>query len=676
MKLTLIATLGVLSGSASGLVHREYIARDHELFVVGAPKPTANSSCRYNASRFTGVGWIETDTRKMVSLISPEHVLFSKHFAPAIGQKVQFLNQRGEVKSFAITAIEDVPAAATLSSDLIIATLDSAVQPADGIDILTYFSPADSVSLNGKNLTIVAQHGRIGSSKISNVSPISIAQIGSIQALTFNFYKSGEPNDCRLDFGDSGGPSFIDEQDRLALVGIHCAVVQDVERSFYQSIDSFVPAYVPGINSILSRSAYRMRPYTATSTQLTASMTPLKVRNDSSKAILAELQIQNNGVMDAGNIELRLVFESGKTPTQIMGNGWLVVQLSENIFSLRREALAKTTSETLQLLWDASSHIEQLQLEMTLESDATSPLLSALNVGPWLPSPVAAALKIGAPLLKLAEAATSDPSLLDDDNDGLSNFVESVFTWTDPATPSFGSDDLSNAVVKFSQAKGSYFGSVFDRWGTPRMSAIFILTAGGAFNFKIHQIDGDRILRGMLDQQGSYAQAIKNMPGLLHGDFSLEALSSNHYALRGKMLTDSGDMLYLELLPAIFSKATPCPYAGSLAISIVGDQNDEKSRTRIESKLHINNLGQFICQSILPTGIRASYSSVIVERHLLPLNLRGVQAKTKTITGLQGTIGIITDAKTPFASGKLRLCQLTQKPKQPMEKTEQLCSVQ
>lgn len=670
----LYAILGLLCGQAFGLVHREYKQSDHELFAIGAPKPTANHSCPYQVSRFTGIGWIENDKRKMLSLISPEHVLFSKHFAPLVGQKVQFLNREGEVKTYTLSAIETVQAEAPNSSDLIVGQLDRSVQSEDGIEILSYYNPKSSLSLNGKNLIVVAQGGRIGSSAISNICPLNIQQIGTIQALMFNFYGSGRPSDCYLDFGDSGGPSFIEEQGKIALIGIHCAVVQDAERTFVQSIDSYVPAYESGINSILARSAYRLRPHSAVGTQLTASITPLKNALES-RSTIAELQISNSGTIEAGNLEIKLVFESGKTPAQINGDAWQIRQISENVFCVRRNALAGSSSTKLQLMWDSCDSFEQLQLDLMVESDSSRPMLTAMNIGRWLTAPIAAAVEVAAPLINLARSVNNDPARLDDDHDGVPNLAETLFTHTDPSSPSFGTEPSGNTIVKFAQAKGSYFGSVFDRDGKPKMSAVLILTATGVFNLKTKQIDRDLNIRGTLDNQGCYDDELLNCAPLIHASISLEAIEANHYALRGKFLTQAGDIYYFELLGAAYSKVLPCRLAGKLALDLADDAATDRGKNRFQASATISKLGQCAWLCLFPNGSRATYANVMIERDLIPLQLRAVQGKTKTTTELLGTISVSAEAKNPAAQGRLLLCQLSQKPKLPAEKLEQLCSI-
>jgi hypothetical protein len=167
--------LGALlcSHFASALTHRQYDPVRHDRFTGFPTTPVHNPSFVFDGSRYTGVGWIKTDPGKQVALISPKHIVFAKHYGLAVGNVVRFLNMDNEIIESVIANTAVVPDNNDPESDVIIATLQTAVTPLTGISFFPYYRTVNPLFLRGQPLVVFGHTARAGRGVIDDMDELA-----------------------------------------------------------------------------------------------------------------------------------------------------------------------------------------------------------------------------------------------------------------------------------------------------------------------------------------------------------------------------------------------------------------------------------------------------------------------------------------------------------------------
>lgn len=193
-------------------------------------------------------------------MISPEYFLTARHAYPPVGGDVTFHEGNsldGPSHTYTIdTMIGNV-------GDLSLGKLTTPIDPADNI---TYYPILDfNKGLNYDNfigLTLFAYgHGgthpsidntdeyynpRVGKNRIDGYESRNMGY-GSVLNIVYDYDTSNGLglDECLLEIGDSGGPSFVAFNGELALVGIHSYTVEVNDEEY--SGDSFAPRYINNI---------------------------------------------------------------------------------------------------------------------------------------------------------------------------------------------------------------------------------------------------------------------------------------------------------------------------------------------------------------------------------------------------------------------------------------------
>jgi len=160
-------------------------------------------------SDLTGVGWQTDRPNRLVTLISPRHFLNSAHYRAS--GTVTFYNRRGELRTYSIADNQ------VLTGDIAIGTLRAAIPAADKISFLRATTDYHSLIarvvhyLGGTPTGAGVAAGRTG-----------IASLSSLLVFDSRVVPDEDASDRVLgSAGDSGGPSFFVEGNRLVLVGHH-----------------------------------------------------------------------------------------------------------------------------------------------------------------------------------------------------------------------------------------------------------------------------------------------------------------------------------------------------------------------------------------------------------------------------------------------------------------------
>lgn len=161
-----------------------------------------------------------TDGRKAGILVSPRHVLFSKHFAPSTGATMRFVKTDGTVVTRTISNTAPVSEIVTMYPDVTVALLDSDV-PA-GIAFARvlpdnwkdYLNPVDQhipvMWVDQDKRLLVKDLEYLPANKTGN---ISAGYLQPTDATRLGFYEAG------VNF-DSGSPCFVKIDSKLVLISL------------------------------------------------------------------------------------------------------------------------------------------------------------------------------------------------------------------------------------------------------------------------------------------------------------------------------------------------------------------------------------------------------------------------------------------------------------------------
>lgn len=254
------AQAGVISGydPASPASHQTY-----DRFASGFPAaPVANSSSAFVAAGIdlSGVGWLASDPKFAVTLISPRHIVGAAHVGFP-GNQVQFVNAAGAVKTYTVTSSAPIG-----SSDLLLGTLSESPLPTS--EGMRYFGVADVTAAQAVGLPILVygQNPTYTNPVTNSNSPhlgtnvIDDVILANTTRTIRYFYTDGVPGEMYLIGGDSGGPVFVRAHGDLALVGVNYAVSDNPAPpnpgSF--SVSTFVPEYVGGLNAAMLGTGFQV----------------------------------------------------------------------------------------------------------------------------------------------------------------------------------------------------------------------------------------------------------------------------------------------------------------------------------------------------------------------------------------------------------------------------------
>ena len=204
LRMIISATL-LCADSASALIHRLYDPVRHDRFTGFPSNPVHNPSFAFDGSRYTGVGWIKNQWNRQVALVSPKHVVFAKHYGLSVGNVVQFLNMENEIVESVIASVAVVPDDDGSDSDVIIATLQTAVKSLSGVTFFPYYRTDTPTSLRGLPLVVFGQTARVGRGVIDDMAEVdaTAAGLGMFEAVWFKYViAAGTDDECYLNIGD------------------------------------------------------------------------------------------------------------------------------------------------------------------------------------------------------------------------------------------------------------------------------------------------------------------------------------------------------------------------------------------------------------------------------------------------------------------------------------------
>ncbi len=371
--------------------------------------PSGNSVTRLDLS---GIGWSVQDPTKQLTLVSPRHFVGANHFRPAIGSTVRFLATDNVLHTLTVASINTLPNANDSPSDLFLGEFTAEIPTTAAVLPLPYLNLAAEANYAGQAIIVAGQAARGGRGVIGSVSdfggdPITGGAGIQTRAFTFSYATAaGAVDDAYAQGGDSGSPSLVVRNGKVALVGTHTAVLTAL--GTITTYDTLVPHYAPEINSLMETTSLRLRKIDppAAAFTITGATNDQTIR--SGESFTYRFTITNTSAAEADNVHARFSVPVGLSLTQVTATGWR----NNADGSVRRSGLSAGNAASFDLTFAAAPQAGTLQLSLTLKSDGSAsqsqdfPITIQPSYAGWVGG--------------LAASGFND----DGDEDGISNLIE------------------------------------------------------------------------------------------------------------------------------------------------------------------------------------------------------------------------------------------------------------
>ncbi len=405
---------------------RSYSAARHDRFTGFPEAPAFNDAAWYGSRKFSGVGWVpgEANSRQF-ALVSPQHVVFALHFAPANGTVIRFLNTDGLAVDRAVIATELILNGSSQAVDLCLVKLSSPITGAEKVPHFPYLNLGSESAYSGTILTVFGWDMKAGRSSLYAIENSNVVGINPTRVMRFRYAKLiGNQDDGYVVLGDSGSPSFGMAGGNPAILGVHSGAGETTQH--YQGYDSFVPHYITELDALMAVEGYRMTPAypsaVTLNTQLVIS-SPLK----QSYAGSCRFDLGNTGANDAGNAKLTLHFPAGTGPDTISAPGWIAEASGPQDWSFRRANLTVGTVSQVTAGWAELPPVASIPVEVSHAADGSPKVVQMFGLTPLQT------------FRSWADGLADETEAADPDQDGIANLLEYAFGG-DPEIPSFASE--------------------------------------------------------------------------------------------------------------------------------------------------------------------------------------------------------------------------------------------
>ncbi|MCF7675678.1 MAG: S1 family peptidase [Akkermansiaceae bacterium] len=400
---------------AFGLQLRNYTAVRHDRFTGYPAAPAWNSTAWFGSSGYQGIGWAVADTsyQRQFALVSPLHLVCATHFQPNIGAVIRFLNRDGITVDRTIAAHHPVKNDLNQNTDLTLLTLSAPLLAADQVAHFPYLSLPDEAAYLNTSLVVAGWHVKAGRGRIAAFEDVS-GEVNQTRMLRFDYHKwFGQQDDCYLENGDSGSPSFAVVDDRPTVVGIHSAVEEDPFK--HSSYDTFVPHYTSALNTLMEPDGYQMTPSHPPPVTLAVAATHSPDPWRQAMAASCRIDLTNNSGNPATNPTVTLHFRTDRLPDTLTAPGWIITTGDPGERLLHRATLAAAETSALTASWTDTGTANEISVQMELRADGLAEQSYDFS-RPLAPSYQAWA------------ADLADPSpAADPDEDGVPNLLEYAF---------------------------------------------------------------------------------------------------------------------------------------------------------------------------------------------------------------------------------------------------------
>jgi hypothetical protein len=408
---------------AGGMTIRSFNASDHNRFTGFPSTPVMNPEFIYDATKFTGVGWFVSGVHRQGALVSPRHFVWATHHhlpghasLDVLLQTLRFVGSDGVVVSRTVSAFTPIQDGSGDNTDLALVTLSSPL-PAT-VKPFPWLNLGDEASYVNQELIVLGFNARGGRGAIRSFQTFDLDEggpQGDTRLYDFEYDPaSGGDDDCYLEPGDSGSPTFAMAASEAALVGLHSSVSSP--EPTIVNYDTFIPHYIAELDLLLAPSGHRMAPVNFTATTLgipSASASPGTLRRSHPGEI--SFSVGNTGAELTGNLAVTVTFPPGQQPSSLSAPGWVVDSGGSGIWNLRAATLAGGASLAFTATWTDLPDLPAINPVISADSDTAPAVLANPS---FILAPSYAEWAEGLAL----SGQTDDP-----DGDGVENLLEYAF---------------------------------------------------------------------------------------------------------------------------------------------------------------------------------------------------------------------------------------------------------
>ncbi|MEM9081811.1 MAG: hypothetical protein AAGC74_14095, partial [Verrucomicrobiota bacterium] len=329
---------GVLAaGLLQGEVIRSYSPSRHDRFVNFPSDLSLNAGFYLDGPEWTGVGFTPNDARKHFTLISPRHFVGARHFRPGVGQTIRFVNGSGQIRNFVVGGLVHFLNDSNQATDLSLGWLTGEVSESDGLAIAEVLNGVSEGSLSGDAIVLSGRYSRGGEGVIDGFTTINLDGVFEIEGFNptrtfYSFYsaRSGSGDDCHLEAGDSGGPTFAKVGGALKLIGIHTGIAE-TETPFgsnFYNIDTFIPHYLDELDEEMEVLGYHVKRTDLGTIGTTTQLSQLFPQAGSMNAEFT-FSITSTGLDEVHNLQVGATVDGGASVVGVTGQDWVVKSASE-----------------------------------------------------------------------------------------------------------------------------------------------------------------------------------------------------------------------------------------------------------------------------------------------------------------------------------------------------------
>lgn len=395
----------------------------HNRFTGFPTTPAHNPSFLFGSGEYTGIGWDTSLPNRQFALVSPRHFLCATHYRPPPGTVIRFLNAAGSIVDRVVAATYPVTDNQGNTGDLTLGVLTSALGSTDGITPFPYLNPAAEDHARGLALEVLGRPARAGRGSLQGFIDLELPGIDTTRSCYFVFRADGShPDDCRLESGDSGAPTFARIGGRPALVGTHSAI--DIGGPDTSNFDAYVPHYVDHLNALMAELGHAMQPALANPAAITSevSVQPPTLRRATPATLFIDLA--NPSAHPSSDVTVDILFDTLTRPDSITPPPtWTTVSGQPGQWKYTLPSFETGASARFTALWARMPAIGRLNGELRVQSSAAPDGLRILDL-PVSPS-----------YAEWSEGLADPRHEADPDGDGVANLLEYAFGG-DPTVPS------------------------------------------------------------------------------------------------------------------------------------------------------------------------------------------------------------------------------------------------
>ena len=373
----------VFANPGHSLIFSEPSSFDPNRFTGFPADPAPNPSFIHAGVNLTGVGFRVGGEARAVTLISPKHFLYARHYTLGSTTPLWFVAADGTVVERFVAQNHAIFNDAGEATDLMLGELDVPIPESSGVTCQPYLNNPGLLTEEQfyhsppyNELIVIGREARGGSQLAGNRNYLtgeyyssgindfqSAGGFNSMRIFQFDYVVGSTSGaDCRYQSGDSGGPTLVNVEGTGAIVGIHSfyqTYTMDDVPILYRNSGPFVghPDYVRQIDAIMEDDGYHFSKAFPGQGELDLEVSAPERQVRAGQPVELVLKVLNPSAAATNNLKLQFPL-SGVTGATILAAGWVETSTA-TLFDLRRGGLesGEITSATVSAIFQTPGEI-------------------------------------------------------------------------------------------------------------------------------------------------------------------------------------------------------------------------------------------------------------------------------------------------------------------------------